>query len=81
MGPLEIMQRYSAICEIVDPITIHERVCSDPRDQAVLECAVSADADAIGSGDHHLRELGSFRGIPIIGAGDLLAIVTKRSER
>lgn len=38
----------------------------DPDDNRVLECAVSAEADAIVSGDWHLLALSEFRGIPIL---------------
>ncbi len=38
----------------------------DPSDNRILECALSAKADAIVSGDHHLLDVGEFRGIPIL---------------
>lgn len=38
----------------------------DPADNRVLECAVTAHADAIVSGDRHLLVLKTFRGIPIL---------------
>ncbi len=73
--PSAIIEHYQSICQIVIPAPLYQMVCSDPRDQAVLECAVSAEADAIGSGDHHLLDLGAFRGTPILKAGELLALV------
>jgi predicted nucleic acid-binding protein len=48
-------------------------VSIDPDDDAVLACAVAAKADAIVSGDRHLLSLGSYDGIPIMTAADLLA--------
>jgi len=38
----------------------------DPDDNAVLECAFTADVEYIISGDHHLLSLDSFEGIKII---------------
>ena len=41
-------------------------VPDDPADEAVIACAVEANADVIVSGDHHLLNLESYRDIPII---------------
>lgn len=38
---------------------------ADPKDEMVLACAVDAQANLIVSGDRHLLDLQSFRGIPI----------------
>ncbi len=38
----------------------------DPADEAVLACALDGQADLIVSGDHHLLDLGDWRGIPIL---------------
>ena len=51
------------------PAVIHE----DPDDDEVLACALSARVEVIVSGDRHLRGLGSFRGIRIVTAAELLA--------
>ena len=40
-------------------------VCRDPGDNAVLECALTAGADFIVTGDDDLLTLHSFHGIPI----------------
>ena len=40
-------------------------VNDDPDDNIVLECAIECRADAVVSGDRHLRDLGEFEGIPI----------------
>jgi predicted nucleic acid-binding protein len=37
-----------------------------------LECAVEGKADVIVSGDHHLRDLKSYQGIPIVRPIDFL---------
>ena len=38
----------------------------DPRDEMFLACAIDANADCIVSGDRHLLDLQTFRGIPIL---------------
>lgn len=43
-------------------------VTTDPTDDHVLACAVSASADAVISGDKHLLDIRSFHGIPILTA-------------
>jgi predicted nucleic acid-binding protein len=47
-------------------------VLVDEPDNRILECAVSAAADAIVTGDRHLLELKRFRGIAIVRLADFL---------
>ena len=48
----------------------------DPGDEMVLECALSAEADYIVSGDKkHLLSLRQFRGIRIISPADFLRLL------
>jgi len=44
----------------------------DPDDDKFLECAVAGRAEYLVTGDRDLRELGSFRGITILTAGEFL---------
>ncbi len=48
----------------------------DPSDDKVLETALLGDADIIVSGDKHLLSLGSFRGIRILRAAELVRIIS-----
>lgn len=48
-------------------------VTADPDDNRVLECAVAADSEVIVSGDTHLLQLGTFRGIPVMTVAAYLA--------
>ncbi len=48
---------------------------ADPADDKFLACAVAAAAVRIVSGDKHLKDLGSYRGIPILAPADFLAEV------
>jgi putative PIN family toxin of toxin-antitoxin system len=41
-------------------------VPQDPRDEMFLACAIDANADCIVSGDRHLLDLKTYRGIPIL---------------
>lgn len=69
----------TSAAEIVGPtITLHI-IKDDPSDDRILECAVSGQADLIVSGDHHLVNLKSFRGIGIIRPADLLRTLGVRT--
>lgn len=56
--------RYFA--EFVDPAEEIEAVDADPDDDKFLEAAVAGNVDCLVSGDSHLLDLGSFRGIEIL---------------
>jgi hypothetical protein len=45
-------------------------VTADPTDDRILECDVDGKADLIVSNDHHLLDLRSYRGIPIVAGRD-----------
>ena len=47
-------------------------VCRDPKDDMVLECAVSSGANLIVTGDRDLLEIDSYRDIRIITARQYL---------
>jgi len=49
-----------------------KHVEKDPGDDKFLECALVGRAEAIVSGDRHLRELKYYEGIPIVSPGDFL---------
>ena len=49
----------------------------DPDDDVVLATALEGNADYIISGDHHLLDLGDFRGIKIVKPIDFLNILDK----
>ena len=50
------------------------RVCRDPNDDMVLECAVLAGAQAIVAGDKDLLTLGSYKQIRILTPAEYLAL-------
>jgi putative PIN family toxin of toxin-antitoxin system len=60
---------------LVEPAERTDAVADDPADNAFLECAIAAEAEAIISTDRHLLDLGTFRGIPILQPGRFLEVV------
>ena len=68
----DVFDGYAALAMIVAPAGIASIVTRDPADDAVLACALAAQADLIVSGDPHLRNLKIYHGIPIITATDAL---------
>ncbi len=65
---LKIIARAATI---IRPTTKIEVLVDEP-DNRILECAVSAAADAIVTGDRHLLELKRFRGVAIVRLADFL---------
>ena len=46
----------------------------DPTDNKYLACANEGEADYIVSGDHHLLDLGTYKGIDIVNASEFITI-------
>ena len=67
-----LIERYSALAEIVEPASLSGPVSPDPDDDVVLATALAAHADLIVSRDKHLRNLKHFHRIPILNATDAL---------
>lgn len=60
---LAVIQEFT---ELVHPKgTIHV-ITADEADNRILECALEAKADVVITGDDHLQELKTFRGISIL---------------
>jgi len=71
--PVSMAARFRAACHEAAPARIVPPAeLRDPDDVHVLACAVSAEADAIVTGDKDLLTLGSFAGIPIMDAAEAL---------
>ena len=71
----ELLAEYAKLVIDVSPTTLPISVSIDPDDDAVLACALTAQAEAIVSGDHHLLDLKSYQGIPILTVLELLALI------
>ena len=50
-------------------------VLEDVHDNRILECAVTARADLVVTGDQHLLKIKEFEGIPIVRLADFLRMI------
>ena len=66
---IETIFLYSSTVKTIESLKV---VANDYEDNKVIECAVSAGADCIISGDKHLLDLKRFRNTDIITAGEFL---------
>jgi putative PIN family toxin of toxin-antitoxin system len=67
----QVIDTLALFCHSVTPQEL-VRAAADPDDDRILECALAANAEVIVSGDTHLLELKSFRGIPIMNPRQFL---------
>jgi putative PIN family toxin of toxin-antitoxin system len=72
----ELATEYAALGHTITSAPIPPTVVADLDDDAVLACAVAAQAEAIVSGDDHLLSLKGSQGILILTANELLGRVT-----
>jgi len=61
--------------EIVEPKIRINIVKKDPSDNKIIECALTAEADFVVTGDKHLLDLQEYHGIKIIKPAQFLKIV------
>ena len=73
----ELVLGYGALTVRVEPALIAPTVLADADDDAVLACALAAQAEFIVSGDGHLLKLRSYQHIPIVRASELLERLTQ----
>lgn len=62
----EYLDILTQAAELVEPDFRLAAVPDDESDNRILECALAGGADAIVSGDRHLKTLGSYENIPIL---------------
>jgi uncharacterized protein len=72
-SPHELLLGYAALSSIIQPSIIEPVILADPDDDAVLACALAAQASIIVSGDSHLLTLELYREIRILTAAQLVA--------
>ena len=68
---LKIMGRAATIVRPSRTVIVLE----DVPDNRILECATTAEADLIVTGDHHLLDIREFEGIPIVRLADFLRMI------
>ena len=77
LTPDQIMQKIVSLSHLVIAPKINVRVCRDEKDNKFLECAESAKADYLVSGDADLLSLNEYNGIPIVRTWRVLRILEK----
>ncbi len=68
----EIIRLFRDTFMLINPDRRLSVVTADPDDNRILEAALSAEADAIVSGDTHLLDLINWNGIPLLSADTFL---------
>jgi putative PIN family toxin of toxin-antitoxin system len=74
----EAVEQVIRVAEIVIPSERVSEIAADPADDRVLEAAAEGSAAVIVSGDGHLLELGTWRGIAIRTLAAFLAELEAR---
>ena len=67
--------RYLALANLAAAATIEGVVTADPDDDHVIACALSAQADAVVSGDAHLLDLKRYQHVRIVTAAVALVLI------
>jgi putative PIN family toxin of toxin-antitoxin system len=67
----QVLADYLQVIELVEPVNIPP-TSRDADDDAILACALAAQADLIVSGDADLLVLKQFRDIPIVTAAQAI---------
>ena len=77
-APISFVQQViHELSELVELVIVTHKVAvikNDPDDNRILECALSAGADYIVSGDSDLLSLGHFKKIKIVSPSDFLKL-------
>ena len=69
----QAVAKIALIATLIEPAKKINILKDDPDDNRVLECAVTAKADVIISGDKHLLKLQTYSGIDIMSVRDFLS--------
>ncbi len=69
----QVIHELTEIAELVIVTDKISAIANDPDDNRILECAISAKAHHIVSGDDHLLSLAHFRRIKIQSPSDFLS--------
>lgn len=69
----EIDAAFEELTEVVTPTKTPAVIKQDPDDDHILAAADTARVECIVTGDKHLLQLGSYKGIPILSPADFLS--------
>jgi putative PIN family toxin of toxin-antitoxin system len=69
----ELVEGFAGLATVIEAAPIENVIVSDPDDDAVLACAITAEAEIIVSGDDDLLDLKEHKSIRILTATKLLA--------
>ena len=75
LTPDQIMQKIVSLSHLVIAPKFNIKVCRDEKDNKLLECAQSAKASYLVSGDDDLLSLKEYEKIPIIRASEMLKLL------
>jgi len=76
----QLVAEYSGLAQRAQPAGIGNVVRADPDDDAVLACALAANAHVIVSRDSHLLNLKQFHRIPILNAADAIEHIHRHTR-
>lgn len=72
----DLLHRDAIVLD-VDSAAVAGAIPADRSDEIFLACALTGRADVIVSGDRHLLDLGSYRGMPILTAREFMDLLNK----
>jgi putative PIN family toxin of toxin-antitoxin system len=72
---LEVVNEIAMFSKVVVIPGTLRVITADPDDDAVLECAIVAQAQYLVSGDRHLLALGTYEGVQVVKAADFLNVL------
>ena len=73
----DIMRRYQKVAVVVPTKKFTQQICRDADDDAVLACALAANANMIITGDKDLLVLHPFQDIPILTPAAAAKLLSK----
>ncbi len=77
----EVEADIRSYTNLVTPTQTIDAIQSDPSDNRILECAVTAKSDYIVTGDtRHILPLGSYAGIPIVKVASFLDLFGQQTR-
>jgi hypothetical protein len=71
----DFIDKLSRIAIITPGKLSIEEIQDDPDDNMVLSCALEGEADVIISGDHHLTDIKTYKGIKVLDPATFLKAV------